>query len=126
MNRFIVTALISALLLTACNFKDTYTMQYSFIAEPSTETVLTPRPGGLQLSVPFADFTCDAQSVKAVLNRDDAALRITLQGTETGQRCSQRFQAEIDGIAAGSYLVKVIYQKGNTAIEILSQEITIE
>ncbi|OGY47599.1 MAG: hypothetical protein A2840_00215 [Candidatus Buchananbacteria bacterium RIFCSPHIGHO2_01_FULL_47_11b] len=126
MNRFMVTVLVSALLLTACNFKDTYTMQYSFIAEPSTETLLKPRAGGLQLSVPFADFTCDAQSVKAVLDRDNAILRITLQGTETEERCSQRFDAEIDGTGGGNYLVKVIYQKGDTAIEVLSQEVTIE
>ena len=126
MKRVVVATIVSALLLTACNFKDTYLMQYSFTAEPTTETLVTPSAGGLQLVVSFADFTCDAQSVKAVLSRDDTVLRIILEGTETDQRCSQRFNAEIDGIAAGNYLIKVIYQKGNTTIEILSQEVTIE
>ncbi len=122
----IITILLSAsLLLTGCNLKEEYSVQYSLINDSGTVTKVEPTPDGLKLEIPFADFTCDAASVKAVLRRAENSFMMTLSGNETIERCGQIFLAQISGIRPGDYDLKVIYLKGAESQPVLFEKFTV-
>ena len=110
---------VASLLLTGCNLKEEYAMQYSLINNLSTETKVESTPQGVKLEIPFADFTCNANSVKAVLARSQNTFTVTLAGAETAERCGQRFMAEITGVSKGDYEIKVVYLKGDREQQVL-------
>ena len=100
-------------------------MQYSFTSELATETEFETKPDGIKLAIPFADFSCDQKSFKAVLNRTGDTFNLTISGTETDQRCSQKFSADISGIAPGSYQLRVFYLKGDQSQQAMFKDFTI-
>jgi len=125
MRYVLATILLILVLLTGCWLKENYTMQYSFTSELATETEFETKPDGIKLAIPFADFSCDQKSFKAVLNRTGDTFNLTISGTETDQRCSQKFSADISGIAPGSYQLRVFYLKGDQSQQAMFKDFTI-
>lgn len=125
MKTLILTLLIFSLLLTGCRFKENYVMQYSFTSELATETKFETKTNGIKLEIPFADFSCEPESFKAVLNRSGDTFSLTIAGSETQERCSQKFLADISGISPGNYELRVFYQKADQSQQVVFQEFTI-
>ncbi len=112
-------------LLAGCQLKENYSMQSSFTNEIITQTKLEIKTDGISVEVSFADFSCDLKSFKPTLSRDTDTFTISLQGNETTQRCPQKFSSEIKGIEPGDYWLKVIYQKGDEARQVVYQQFTV-
>lgn len=117
--------LISVISLAGCKLKENYAMQSSFSNEIITKTVLEVEGSTLTLELPFADFSCDIKSFKPTLDRQAETFTIVLEGTETTERCSQKFSTEITGFEKGDYWLKVIYRKGGQDIEAYYQPFNI-
>jgi hypothetical protein len=119
--------LVLSSLVIGCELKSSYSMQYGFSSEMTTETKIEPTAEGINLEIPFADFSCDSKSFKAVLDRDQQRNEfiLNLAGNETEERCSQKFLAEITGISPGEYWLAVIYQKGEQQQQVLYEKFTI-
>lgn len=100
-------------------------MQYSFSNEIIVESKLQPKADGLELEVPFADFSCDIKNIKAVLDRQADNFTLIISGNETTDRCSEKFSAEISGIKPGTYWLKVIYRQGDQDQQVLYQQFTV-
>lgn len=123
MRKIILAILaLNLVLVTGCWLKESYSMQYSFSNEMVTENKLQPKADGLELEIPFADFSCDTKSMKAVLDRRGNNFILNISGTETQQRCSEKFSAEISGIKPGTYWLKVIYRQGDSDQQVLYQQ----
>jgi hypothetical protein len=124
MNKILIL-LIAVLILTGCNIKENYSVQYSFSNEIITAVKFATKAGGVNLEIPFADFSCDAKSFKVQLSRQEDTFTLTIKGQETLERCSQKFSAEISGIETGTYWLKVIYLKGQTRQEVFLQQFSL-
>jgi len=123
---FILTILLIIVIsLAACRLKEEYSMQYGYSNEVVTETKVVTKSNGLNLEIPFADFSCDSTSFKAVLDRKDKTFTLSMKGTETTERCSQKFFANITGIESGTYWLKVVYDQGSQQQEVLYEQFTI-
>ena len=117
--------LISLIALFGCQLKENYAMQSSFSNEAITKTSLEVKDKNLSLEMPFADFSCDIKSFKPVLSRDNEVFTIILEGSETVDRCPQKFSAEITGLKPGDYWLKVIYRKAGQDREVFYQPFNI-
>ena len=100
-------------------------MQYGFSSEITTENRLQTKADGLELEIPFADFSCDVKNMKAILDRQADNFTLIISGNETTNRCSETFSAEISGIKPGTYWLKVIYQKADQDQQVLYQQFTV-
>ncbi|HLC89794.1 MAG TPA: hypothetical protein VJG65_02430 [Patescibacteria group bacterium] len=125
MKKIYFSLIIFGLILAACQLKQNYTMQYGFSNEIITASQTSEAKDGFKIELPFADFSCDAKSFKAVLNRKENNFTITLNGVETQERCSQKFFAEVAGIKQGDYWLKIIYQKNQEEILVFSEALKI-
>jgi len=112
-------------LFTGCQFKESYSMQYGFTNEIITQTLLELKDGGVKIEIPFADFGCEPKSYKAVLERKEKDFVLTISGTETEKRCPFKFWADISGIPAGDFWLKVIYDKAGEKQEVFYQPFSI-
>ncbi|MFA6215386.1 MAG: hypothetical protein WC768_02370 [Patescibacteria group bacterium] len=125
-NKFLFLALLFlAIFFTGCQLKENYAMQYSFSNEAAAQVKFEPKTDGVKIEIPFADFGCDPKAYKAVLGRKINTFTITISGTESAQRCAQKFSADISGMVSGDYTFKVVYQKGADKIEVLNREFQI-
>lgn len=111
--------------LSACGLKQNYSLQYSFTSAPTTETSVEATADGVKIEFPFADFSCDAASFTAALGRSNNTFILTLSGTETEDRCSQKFKASISGIPAGDYSIQMVYQKPEGDQQVLFRDFTV-
>jgi len=116
---------LSIFLLTACGLKENYSLQYSFTDVPTTETKVEATADGVKIGFPFADFSCDAASFTADLGRSNNTFILTLSGTETEDRCSQKFTATISGIPAGDYSIQMVYQSPEGDQQVLFRDFTV-
>lgn len=123
---FITILLIFSFSLVACQFKESYAMQYGFTNEIITETKFEPTANGVNLEIPFADFSCDPKSFKGVLDKKENTFTLTLEGTETTDRCSQKFYADITGMQSGTYWMAVVYKRGDSESQVVYEEFTIK
>jgi len=114
-----------AFLFTGCQFKESYSMQYSFTNEIITQTILDLKDDSLEIEIPFADFGCELKNYKAVLERKEKDFILMISGTETENRCQAKFSAEISGIPAGDFWLKVIYDKAGDKQEVFYQPFSI-
>lgn len=119
----LLTAIVG---LSACQLEENYVMQYGFSNEIITETKFETIANGLKLEVPFADFSCDPQSFKGILDRKEKTFTLTLEGTETTNRCSQKFYANITGIQPGNYWMAVVYNKNGQKNQVVYEQFSIQ
>ncbi|MBI3291168.1 hypothetical protein HYZ76_02690 [Candidatus Falkowbacteria bacterium] len=111
--------------MSGCKLQENYAVQYGFSNEVITETKFVITKDGVDMEIPFSDFSCDPKSFKAVLERRGNEFTMIIQGTETQQRCNQKFSAEIRGISSGDYTIKVIYKKSGEEQEVLYRDFSI-
>ncbi|MDD2807734.1 MAG: hypothetical protein PHW95_04425 [Patescibacteria group bacterium] len=116
---------VAAIILSGCQLKENYSVQYGFSNELETESTFIANKDGYELTSPFADFTCDSQSVKANLARNGNIFTMILSGTETTQRCSYKFFAKITGVNPGDYEFKLIYQRDNLRQQVMYQQFSV-
>ncbi|MAF13354.1 MAG: hypothetical protein CMI53_00470 [Parcubacteria group bacterium] len=125
MKKLLMITILSAVTLSACQLKENFAMQYGFTNEIVTESKLEPTANGLKVEVPFADFSCDVESFKGVLDKKDSTFTLSLEGNETTERCSQKFFADIEGMQPGTYWFAVVYQKGDDQNQVVYEQFTI-
>lgn len=123
--RYFSLIILALFILSACNLKEDYSVQYSFTSAPSTETKITPTAGGVDIEFPFADFSCDAKSFKADLGRSNNTFIMTLEGNETEQRCPQQFIAQITGIEPGDYSFQLVYRTLSGDQQVMFNQFTV-
>lgn len=111
--------------LTGCQIQENYTIQYGFTAQEGDKVVIEPISGGVNLEIPFSNFTCDAVSVQANIKRVGEDFILDLSGNETEDRCSQLFTAKVDGIHIGGYMLEVNYVKDGEPSRILKQQFSV-
>ena len=124
---FIIPIFISLVVLAGCELKENYAIEYGFSNELITQTTLRTVTSTVALETPFADFTCDVSSIKAAVARQNDTFTVTLAGTETSSRCSEKFSLQIHEIHPGTYWLKVIYNKTASQHEpVVYQQFTIQ
>jgi hypothetical protein len=112
--------------LSGCQWQENYVTQYGFTNEKSAQANLESTRDGFKLQLPFADFSCQPVSFKLNLTRQGNNLTLILTGTETPNRCAQKFFANVSGMKTGSYWLKVIYQKGAEKQEVFYQPLEVK
>lgn len=122
--RYFVLTILALVVFSGC-LKENYAVQYSFTPTPTTETKVTPITGGVDIEFPFADFSCDTNSLKAVLGRTGSTYILTIQGNETEERCSQKFTAQIIGIEPGDYTLQLVYRSPQGDQQVLFNQFTV-
>lgn len=121
----VIILVVAAIMLSGCHLKENYSVQYGFSNELITDSIFKANSDGYELTVPFADFTCDSQSVKANLARKNNTFTMVLSGNETTERCSYKFFAKITGVTSGDYEFKLIYQRENLRQQVMYEQFTV-
>ncbi|MFA6410977.1 MAG: hypothetical protein WCW26_05400 [Candidatus Buchananbacteria bacterium] len=116
---------ISILSLTACQTKETYSLQAALSEEKITETRFEIKTDGVELTLPLNDFSCNPGSFQPLLTRSDSIFSVVLSGQETESRCQEKFYAKLIGVKSGDYKFKVIYKKNNQEQNLFEKEFTI-
>lgn len=122
---YALTLCVMMLFLAGC-VRQNYSLQYSFDSKQLDDPIFGATDSGFEVALPLQDFTCQTESVKAVLEREDMQFRIILSGTETPRRCQTVFNAEIEGVDTGDYAVQIIYRVDGEDATILSSEFTVQ
>jgi len=126
MKKIILGILVPSLFLVGCQLKENYALQASFTNEVITKINMEVTSDGVKVDIPFADFSCEPESFKPILERKSNDFIIILEGNETSERCSSKFSAKITGISSGTYWLKVVYKKGEEDQRILYEEFKVE
>ncbi len=124
--RCIISISILAFVLTACNVQQNYAVQYTFTNEVTTETKVEQTSDGIEVTIAFADISCDFQNLGAVLERQSSDFFLRISGAETSERCSSKFSASISGIQSGSYTLHVVYDKNGEMQQVLTRDFTVQ
>lgn len=122
---FFVVLLGGIVSLAACQLTDNYVTEYGFTNKVITESKFETTNDGLKLEIPFTDFSCDPASFKVLLEKKRNNLTMIITGTETEERCYQKFYADMSGIKSGDYQLKVVYKKNQEEQAVLDEEFTI-
>ncbi len=123
----ILSIFIFALVFTAvgCSIKEEYSVQYGFRSEAANQTKIEQRGDIIAVEIPLPEFSCDVASFKSVLERKGDVFTLTFKGTETTERCLEKYTAEISGVKPGSYWLRVVYERGAQATPLLYQAFTV-
>ncbi len=117
---FFVTSIFSA-----CKLQQDYTMNYSFSVTSIPNSIFSKSETGFTVAMPVSSQSCDPTSHGARLERRGGVFYIYLDLTAAETECDLRFDAEVNGIESGQFMLEVYKASPEVSSPLLQQEFTI-